>query len=189
MTTKSLFCVDPTIVPVRLLLVVLVSAKRLDAFAVAVIVWLPAVATQYLAPDWPPFAVSVTEAPGANDALLVSEKRFVPSILNPTPTILPAGVATVPWFLTVALGTTCAPIAAVAGLIAVTIKSGLAGASAAEAAGAYDTASVNITHTERRMATLREKRRGVALAVTTEELLLKRITAYRRRANPLDHGT
>ena len=96
--------------------------------------------------------------------------------------------STVPWFLTVAVGTTLAPVALVEGPTAVTIRSIPAGAAAAEATGADATASASIANTERRMATLRANRRGATLAVTTEELLKKLMTAYRRRSNPLDHA-
>ena len=46
MTTRSLFGVEPVIVPASLLLVVLVSVMRFTELTVAVTVCAPAVATQ-----------------------------------------------------------------------------------------------------------------------------------------------
>ena len=66
---------------------------------------MPAVAVQEF-PLSPPLAVSVTDAPGASDVVLVSDHTVVPSMKNATSRIVPAGVAAVPWFFTVALGTT-----------------------------------------------------------------------------------
>ena len=71
----------------------------------------------------PPLAVSVTDAPGASEVVLVSDHTVVPSTKNATSRIVPAGVATAPWFFTVALGTTLAPNAADVGLTAVTMRS------------------------------------------------------------------
>ena len=70
---------------------------------------MPAVAVQEF-PFSPPLAVSVTDAPGASEVVLVSDHTVVPSTKNATSRIVPAGVASVPWFLTVALGTTLAPV-------------------------------------------------------------------------------
>jgi hypothetical protein len=55
-------------------------------------------------------AVRVTVAPAASDWVFVSDQDTdVPSTLKSTPTIVPAGVAAVPWFFTVALKVTAWP--------------------------------------------------------------------------------
>src|SRR5664279_244495 len=61
----------------------------------------PVVAGQ-LPPAPPPFAVSLTEAPGARDVVWVSEKVLMtPSTANRTPWMTPLAVGALPWFLMV----------------------------------------------------------------------------------------
>ena len=55
------------------------------------------------------------------------------STWNCTPMITPAGVAAVPWFLTVAANCTGPPAVAVGGVIPVTTRSGIAGGIGAAA--------------------------------------------------------
>ena len=81
-----------------------------------------------MAPLGPPFAVRLTVAPAATDWLKVSDQATgLPSTLKSTPTVVPAGVAAVPWFFTVALNVTGSPTLGLDGerLIWVTTKSGL----------------------------------------------------------------
>jgi hypothetical protein len=93
----------------------------------------PAVAV-HVAPDEPASAVSVTEAPGANDAVSVSLHVYgaLPSTVNRTPIIFPAGVAAVPWFFTVAVNFTAAPGATAGFATLVTTRSGDAVAADAD---------------------------------------------------------
>src|SRR5260370_27872941 len=89
-------------------------------------VWTPAVALHVLFPDGPLLAVSVTLAPGASDCVSVSDQlTAMPSTSNRTPTITPAGVATVPTFCTVAENVTAVPLAGFAGVqpMPVTVRS------------------------------------------------------------------
>src|SRR5262245_56755074 len=118
----------PTIIGLlSVLLLSLLSAIRLISSTLATIVCVPTVAVQVLEPLGPPFAVTVREAPGSSDAVLLSDQvTGVPSTENSTPWITPAGVGAVPWFLMVALNVTALPGAGLAGdqLTSVTIKSG-----------------------------------------------------------------
>src|SRR5262249_13121401 len=60
-------------------------------------------ADQTLLPTGPPFAVTVTESPGASEVVVLSDQvTSVPSMANATPMITPGGVATVPTFVTFA---------------------------------------------------------------------------------------
>ena len=73
------------------------------------------------------FAVRVTEAPGANEALKVSENDTeTPPTLNSTPWVAPLVVATAPWFLMVAVNWTGSPAFGAVGVIdtLVTTRSG-----------------------------------------------------------------
>src|SRR5258708_132538 len=101
---------------------------RFTSSTQARIVWPPALADQVLAPLLGPLlAVSVTLCPGAKDCVSVSDQfTVVPSTANATPMITPAGVATVPWFFTVAENVAGREGATPAGetLVAVTTRSG-----------------------------------------------------------------
>ena len=91
--------------------------------------WVPATAFQ-AAPAEPPFAVTVTQAPGAIEPVWVSDQTPGPaapsSNVKRTPCFTPAGVGADPWFLIVALSVTALPGAGLAGSqkISVTTRSG-----------------------------------------------------------------
>src|SRR5258706_12776259 len=71
---------------------------------------MPPSVVQVAEPWGPEFAVTVRVAPGASDAVLVSDQvTRLPSISKRTPMMVPAGVATVPSFLTVAEKVTGVP--------------------------------------------------------------------------------
>jgi hypothetical protein len=93
----------------------------------------PAVAA-HVAPDEPPLAVNVTDAPGVSDVVSVSLHVYgvLPSTVNRTPMIFPAGVAAVPWFFTVAVNFTAAPGATAGFVTLVTTRSGAAVAADAD---------------------------------------------------------
>src|SRR6478735_249910 len=115
----------------RVLLASLDSPIRLTSSTNACTVCGPAVAGHDPAVP-PPFAVRVTDAPAASDAVRVSENVLLtPSTLNSTPCTTPAGVAASPWFFTVAPKRTGAPTAGLAGVqvTAVTTRSGLPAAA------------------------------------------------------------
>ncbi len=103
---------------VRTLLVSSLSAIRLTSSTSAFTMWVPSIAFQ-VAPVEPPFAVSVTHAPGAIELVWVSDQTPGPaapsSNVKRTPCSTPAGVGAVPWFLTVARSVTALPGAGVAG--------------------------------------------------------------------------
>jgi hypothetical protein len=103
------------------------SVIRLTSSTKAFTVWFPAVAG-HVALDEPPLAVKVTEAPGAKDTLLALHVYGValPSTVKRTPMIVPAGVAAVPWFFTVAENFTAAPGATEGFATLVTTRSGIA---------------------------------------------------------------
>src|SRR5260370_800991 len=110
----------------NLLLLRLTSLKRFTSSTHAWIVWAPEVALHVPMPEGPLLAVTVTLAPGASDWVSVSDQlTSVPSTSNCTPTITPAGVATVPTFCTVAENVTAVPLVGFAGvqLTLVTVRS------------------------------------------------------------------
>jgi hypothetical protein len=107
------------------------SVIRLTSSTKAFTVWFPAVAA-HVALDEPPLAVNVTEAPGAKDAVSLALHVYgvtLPSTVNRIPTIVPAGVAVVPWFFTVAENFTAAPGATEGFATLVTTRSGIAAAA------------------------------------------------------------
>ena len=105
------------------------SAIRLTSSTWAFTVCVPATAFQ-VAPAEPPFAVTVTHAPGAIDPVWVSDQTPGPappsSNMKRTPCFVPAGVGASPWFLIVARSVTALPGAGLAGSqeISVTTRSG-----------------------------------------------------------------
>jgi hypothetical protein len=107
------------------------SVIRFTSSTKAFTVWFPAVAG-HVALDEPPLAVKVTEAPGAKDAVSLPLHVYgvaLPSTVNRIPTIVPAGVAAVPWFFTVAENFTAAPGATEGFATLVTTRSGIAAAA------------------------------------------------------------
>ncbi|OQC60950.1 MAG: hypothetical protein BWX50_01673 [Euryarchaeota archaeon ADurb.Bin009] len=106
------------------------SAIRLTSSTWAFTVCVPATAFQ-VEPAEPPFAVTVTQAPGASDPVWVSDQTPDPaapsSNAKRTPCFTPAGVGASPWFLIVAFSVTALPGAGFAGLqdMSVTTRSGL----------------------------------------------------------------
>src|SRR5882762_1124494 len=102
------------------------STIRLTSSTHARSVCLPELAVQVLLPVGPKLAVTVTDWPAPSDVVVLSEQvTSEPSTWKATPMMTPLGVATEPWFFTVAENVTGAPADGLVGdiLMLMTVKS------------------------------------------------------------------